>query len=128
MLQIVRRTSTGIDSMVVMVRKGFCSKVQSRQTYIGRSCRFYCTVRTASLPAVEIAHRLSKFEPRAFRRIANNQFPTNPLIIIIERRYGDIFKVRHPIRNFHDKPVGILYRQEARQYEFKDSEMNQGGE
>jgi hypothetical protein len=128
MLQIVRRTSTGIDGMAVTVRKGFCSKVQSRQTYIGRSCRFI--VRTASLPAVEIAHGLSKFEPRAFRRIANDQLPANPLMILMERREGDIFKVRNPIRNCSDKLLDFHYRafSISIDFEFKDSEMNQAGE
>jgi hypothetical protein len=86
-------------------------------------------VRTASLPAVEIAPGLSKFEPREFRLIASNQFPTNPLIIMIKIRCGDIFKVRNPIRKVHDKLVEILYRAFfIIKCEFKDSEMNHGGE
>ena len=85
-------------------------------------------IRTARLPAVEIAHGLSKFEPRAFCPIANDQLPTNPLIITFETRHGDIFEVRNPIRNFHDQLVAILYRAVATKCEFKDSEMNQGGE
>jgi len=39
-----------------------------------------------------------------------------------ERRYGDIFKVKSPIRNFHNKLVDIHYR--AFLIEFNDSEMN----
>ena len=104
-----------------------CSEVQSRQTKhilegaadIGR---------TASLPAVEIAHGLSKLEPRAFCPIANDQLPTNPLMILIERRDGDIFKVRNPIRNYSDRLVDIHYRAFSIDVEFKDSEMNQCGE
>ena len=65
-------------------------------------------VSTASLPAAEIAHVLSDFKPRGFRRIANNQSPTNPFIIMIERRDGEIFEVRNPIRNLRDKFVDIL--------------------
>jgi hypothetical protein len=38
-----------------------------------------------------------------FLRIANNQFPANPLIKMIEVRNGEIFKVRNPIRNFLDE-------------------------
>jgi hypothetical protein len=62
----------------------------------------------------------------AFHLIANDQFPTNPLIIMVEMRYGEIFKVRNPIRNLHDKlapqtPVSV-------NIEYKDLEMNQGGE
>jgi hypothetical protein len=57
-------------------------------------------VLTGRLPAAEIAHVLSSM---AFHLIANDQFPTNPLIIMIEMRYGEIFKVMNPIRNFHDK-------------------------
>ena len=83
-------------------------------------------VRTASLLAAEFAHVLPEFEPRAFRIIATDQFPTNPLIMMIEKRNGDIFKMRNQIRNFHDKLAGILYR--AFIIEFKDSEMNQAGE
>jgi hypothetical protein len=60
--------------------------------------------------------------------MANNQFPTNPLIIMSERRHGEIFKVRNPIRNLHDKSVDILYRAVAIKFEFKDSEMSQGGQ
>jgi hypothetical protein len=85
-------------------------------------------VSAASLPAAEITHVLSDFEHRAFRPIANNQFPTNPFIIMIERRDGEIFKVRNPIRKFRDKSVDILYRAAIRKYRCKDSEMNQGGE
>jgi hypothetical protein len=43
-------------------------------------------------------------------------------------RQGDIFQVRNPIRNFHDKLVAIPYRAVSTKCEFKDSEMNQGGE
>jgi hypothetical protein len=85
-------------------------------------------VRTASLPAVEIAHGLSKLEPRAFYPIANDQLPTNPLIIMFETRHGEIFKMRNPIRNYSDKLVDIHYRAFSIDVEFKDSEMNQGGE
>jgi hypothetical protein len=45
---------------------------------------------------------------------------------MIEKRHRYIFKVRNPIRNFHDKLVVILYM--AFLTEFKDSEVNQGGE
>jgi hypothetical protein len=77
-----------------------------------------CGVRAASLP-----------EQRAFRPIAKNQFPTNPLIILIDFRHVEIFKVRNQIRNFHDKSVAILDRTVvAIKSEFKDSEMNKGGE
>jgi hypothetical protein len=48
--------------------------------------------------------------------------------MMIEMRHGDIFKVRNPIRNFHDKLADILYRGGVSKFEFKDSEMNQGGE
>jgi hypothetical protein len=41
------------------------------------------------------------------------------------RRHGEIFKVRNPIGNLHDKLADILYWDEVK---FKDSEMNQGGE
>ena len=89
-------------------------------------------VRTASLPAVEIAHGLSKLhsvsEPRAFCPIANDQLPVNPLMMLMERRYGDIFKVRNTIRNCSDKLVDIHYRAISIDFEFKDSEMNQAGE
>jgi hypothetical protein len=47
---------------------------------------------------------------------------------MIEIRHGDIFKVRNPIRNSFDKLVDILYRASVIDVEFKDSEMNQGGE
>jgi hypothetical protein len=47
---------------------------------------------------------------------------------MIERRHGDIFKVRNPIRNFHHKYAAIPYSADATKMEFKDSEMNQGGE
>jgi hypothetical protein len=85
-------------------------------------------IRTEDLPVEEMAHGLSlfEFEPRAFRPIANNQFPTNPLIIRTAIGHREIFKVRNPIRNFHDKLVDILYR--ALSIQFKDSEMNQAGE
>jgi hypothetical protein len=43
------------------------------------------------------------------------------------RRHGEIFKVRNPIRNFHDKSAVIIYRVVGIKSEFKDSEMNQGG-
>jgi hypothetical protein len=79
--------------------------------------------RTARLP-----HGLSSLEHRAFYPIANNQLPTNPLMILMVKRDGDIFKVRNPVRNFHDKSVGILYRAISIDFEFKDSEMNQAGE
>jgi len=108
--------------MVVTVRKGFCSKVKSRQTYIGRSCKFYCT---ASLPAEEIAHG-PKFKPREFHRIANDQLPTNPLMILTMKRYGDIFKVRNPIGNFSDELV--VSHHGACCIDFKDSEIDHGGE
>jgi hypothetical protein len=65
-------------------------------------------VSIASLPVVEIAHVLSDFEHRAFRQIANNQFPTNPFIKMIKGKHEEIFKVRNPIRNLHDKLVDIL--------------------
>jgi hypothetical protein len=48
--------------------------------------------------------------------------------MMIERRYREIFKVRNPIRSFHDKSVAILYRAVLRKSESKDSEMNKGGE
>jgi hypothetical protein len=63
-----------------------------------------------------------------FHLIANDQFPTHPLIIMIETRHGEIFKVRNPIRNFHDKFVNILYRAFFINIEIKGSEMNQAGE
>jgi hypothetical protein len=63
-----------------------------------------------------------------FHLIANDQFPTNPLIIMIEMRHGEISKVRNPIRNFLDKLVDILYKESVTKIEFKDSEMNQAGE
>jgi hypothetical protein len=44
------------------------------------------------------------------------------------RRYGDIFKVRNPIRNCFDKLLDIHYRASVIDFEFKDSEMNQGDE
>jgi hypothetical protein len=47
---------------------------------------------------------------------------------MIESRHGEIFKVRNPIRKFHDKSVAILSRVVNTKFEFKDSEMNQGGE
>jgi hypothetical protein len=101
------------------VGKGFCSNVQSRQTLKGAADLI---VRTASLLAAEIAHVLPEFEPRAFRIIATDQFPTNSLIMMIEKRNGDMFKVRNPIRNLHDKLTDILYR--AFIIEFKGPEMN----
>jgi hypothetical protein len=73
-------------------------------------------VRATSLP-----------EQRAFRPTANNQSPTNPLIIKIETRHGEIFKVRNPIRNFRYKWVAILYRAFIT-FECKNSEMNECGE
>jgi len=72
--------------------------------------------------------RSELFEQRAFRPIANNQFPTDPLIIMIERRHRKIFKVGNPIRNFHDKSVAILYSAVFGKMDRKDSEMNKGGE
>jgi hypothetical protein len=45
---------------------------------------------------------------------------------MLEKRYGEIFKMRNPIRNCHDKLVDIHFR--ACYTEFKDPEMNQGGE
>jgi hypothetical protein len=75
-----------------------------------------------------IAHVLSGYEPRESRLIANNQCPANPLIIKIEMRNGEIFKVRNPIRSFHDKWVDILYKAVFRKCECKDSEMNKCGE
>jgi hypothetical protein len=65
---------------------------------------------------------------RAFHPVAHNQFPANPLIVMIERRHGEIFKVRNPIRNIHDKSVAILYSAVVGKMDFKDSEMNKGGE
>jgi hypothetical protein len=48
---------------------------------------------------------------------------------MIEMKYGEIFKVRNPIRSFHDKSATkIPYRAVATKSEFKDSEMNKGGE
>jgi hypothetical protein len=47
---------------------------------------------------------------------------------MIERRHGEIFKVRNPIRSFHDKSVAILSRAVTTKFEFKDSKMNQGCE
>ena len=67
----------------------------------------------------EIEHVLSENRQRAFRRIANNQFPTNPLIIIIEIRHREIFKMSSPIRNVHDTLVDIHYM--AFSIEFKDT-------
>jgi hypothetical protein len=60
--------------------------------------------------------------------MANNQLPTNPLMILMLIREGDIFKVRNPIRNYSDKLVEIHYRAFSIDVEFKDSEMNQCGE
>jgi hypothetical protein len=71
--------------------------------------------------------QLSLPEQRAFRLIANNKFPTNPLIITFETRHGEIFKVRNPIRNFHDKSANV-HQDENKKIEYKGSEMNQGGE
>ena len=45
---------------------------------------------------------------------------------MIEIRHGEIFKVRNPIRNLHGKLVDIHFR--ACRIEFKDPEMNKGGE
>ena len=61
-----------------------------------------------------------------FRLIALDQFPTNPLIIMIGRTYGEIFEVRNPIRNFHDQlaPKMPFFANT----EFKESEMNQARE
>jgi hypothetical protein len=48
---------------------------------------------------------------------------------VIEIRHVEIFKVRNHFRNFHDKSVAILDRAVvAIKSEFKDSEMNKGGE
>jgi hypothetical protein len=47
---------------------------------------------------------------------------------MLEIRHGEIFKVRNPIRKFHDKSVVILYRAVITKSDFEDSEMNQGGE
>ena len=69
-----------------------------------------------------MAHVLSKSEPGVFYLIANDQFPIDPLIIMIEMRHGEIFKVRNPIRNLHGKLVDIHFR--ACRIEFKDPEMN----
>jgi hypothetical protein len=73
----------------------------------------------------EIEHVLSENRQRAFRLIANNKFRTNPLIMS-ETRHGEIFKMRNPIRNFHDKLMDIHFRPCC--IELKDSDMNQGGE
>jgi hypothetical protein len=43
-------------------------------------------------------------------------------------RYGEIFKVRNPIGSLHDEWVDVLYRVVVTNSEFKDSEMNKGGE
>jgi hypothetical protein len=43
-------------------------------------------------------------------------------------RYGGIFKLRNPIRSFRDKWVDYLKRVKVIKCEFKDSEMNKGGE
>jgi hypothetical protein len=51
----------------------------------------------------EIAHVLSESVIWEFLRIALDQFPTNPLIIMAEKRYGEIFKVRNPIRCILDE-------------------------
>jgi hypothetical protein len=48
--------------------------------------------------------------------------------MMFEMRHGDIFKVRNSIKSFHDKLEDILYRAVVTKSEFKDSEMNQGGE
>jgi len=45
---------------------------------------------------------------------------------MFETRHGDIFKVRNPIRSFHDKRADILYSPLFIKY--KDPEMNQAGE
>jgi hypothetical protein len=48
---------------------------------------------------------------------------------MIETRHVEICKVRNQIRNFHDKSAAILDRAVvAIKSEFKDSEMNKGGE
>jgi len=71
---------------------------------------------------------LSDFEPRLFHPIANNKFPANPLITMSEMRHSEIFKVRNPIRSFHDKLVDILYRAFFSNLQTKDTEVNQGDE
>jgi len=90
--------------------------------YLFRLCIYGCTVLYYN------SSEASLLEQRAFRLIANNQFPTNPLIIMFELRYGEIFKVRNPIRNCRDKWVDILDRAAFRKFERKDSEVNKGGE
>jgi hypothetical protein len=47
---------------------------------------------------------------------------------MIVMRQGEIFRVRNPIRDFHHKSVAILYRAVVTKVEFKDTEINQGGE
>jgi hypothetical protein len=76
----------------------------------------------------EIAHVLSDVEPRVFRPIANDQLPANPLITMFEMRHREIFKVRNPIRSFHDKLVDTLYRAFFSNFQTKDTEMDQAGE
>jgi hypothetical protein len=51
-------------------------------------------------------------------------------MILMERRDGDIFKVRNPIRNCSDKLLDFHYWafSISIDFEFKDSEMNQAGE
>ena len=70
---------------------------------------------------------LSKFQPRAFCPIANDQLPTNPLMMLVVNRDGDIFKVRNPIRNCSEKSAAILSSEVAIKLVFTDSEMNQDG-
>jgi hypothetical protein len=109
--RIVHGALTGIDGMVVTVRKESVQKFNLVQRILADFI-----VRTASLPV----------EARVFRLIALDQIPTNPLIMLIDMEQGDIFKVRSPIRNVHDKLGDIIYR--GLVIEFKYSEMNQGGE
>jgi hypothetical protein len=47
---------------------------------------------------------------------------------MIDRRHGEIFEVRDPIRNVRDKLVDILQRAFFINFESKDSEMNQACE
>jgi hypothetical protein len=111
--RIVHGALTGIDGMVVTVRKESVQKFNLVQRILADFI-----VRTASLPV--------EAEARVFRLIALDQFPTNPLIMLIVSEQGDIFKVRGPIRNVRDKLGDIIYRVFV--IEFKYSEMNQGGE
>ena len=48
--------------------------------------------------------------------------------MMTEKRYGEIFKVRNPIRDLLDKLVDILYRAFIIKFEFKASEVYQAGE